>query len=179
MKLILSLIVSLATLSSAATLQMAYIPVTAPLDGADQVKFICTVTQQGDDVLLEITNTGTEGILTGVYLDIPDEAFVLLSSPGTAFDLGGSPVELPGANTINWTSSWLASSESPAISNGLAQGEFLQILVQNAQEADVQVGLKVQSIGVDNVSAALVTVPEPSAALLGGLGLLALIRRRR
>jgi MYXO-CTERM domain-containing protein len=33
--------------------------------------------------------------------------------------------------------------------------------------------------GLDNVAVSVTAIPEPSAALLGGLGLLALLRRRR
>ena len=36
-----------------------------------------------------------------------------------------------------------------------------------------------KAAGLDNVAVSVTAIPEPSAALLGGLGLLALLRRRR
>ena len=65
--------------------------------------------------------------------------------------------------TVSWT-----TTES-----GSEVGEFIRI-----QFLDNGPG-SWQQAGIDNVLLTATAIPEPSAALLGGLGLLALLRRRR
>lgn len=90
-----------------------------------------------------------------------------------------------GINTITLTFSDLAGTGSPFAGNGtkvnISDGT-------NSWDANLNTGLTSETISfgtygngtrgyVDNLS--ITTIPEPSAALLGGLGMLALLRRKR
>jgi hypothetical protein len=77
--------------------------------------------------------------------------------------------------TGNWTASWFAKLP--------ASGSFTQVGAAAAllDEDISSVGIAISGRGVDAdlTYFSLTSIPEPSAALLGGLGFLTLLRRRR
>jgi hypothetical protein len=79
-----------------------------------------------------------------------------------------------GAGDQKWSNS---SSWNPVnLLTGLSSGNYELEIYMNATSTD---GEHFSNNGGSNYKATFTVVPEPSAALLGGLGLLALLRRRR
>lgn len=87
---------------------------------------------------------------------------------------GGSPVAVytsaSGLVGRNSTPNW-AGARNPTISLGSA--------FQGLSDTTVQFNFSTSGGGLDIDAIEITAIPEPSAALLGGLGLLALLRRRR
>jgi hypothetical protein len=75
----------------------------------------------------------------------------------------------------NWTATWFAKLP--------ASGSYTEVRAETVlvNEAINSVGVAISNTGFDGdmTRFRLTAVPEPSAALLGGLGLLAMLRRRR
>jgi hypothetical protein len=88
------------------------------------------------------------------------------------------PANVIGTYSSGVTGTWTAYSNPTPIDATLASvGGTLGFSIQNTQ---TQVGSEEawqRAVNFDNVT--IDVVPEPSAALLGGLGMLALLRRRR
>jgi len=96
-----------------------------------------------------------------------------------------------GANELGWATTDAGGSKSASLTwnttvsalNGTWQYYELQ-LTADATHAGQQLGVHFANTSggwtaLDDVSLSVVSVPEPSAALLGGLGMLGLLRRRR
>jgi hypothetical protein len=106
-----------------------------------------------------------------------------------AFSLDGSPGNLPGGNTIGFNADFSFSANPPPPKKGLDPGESAAFTFAGADYAQMASGIENGSfrIGVHIIevgnkgqdSVPFVAVPEPSSVLLGGLGLLALLRRKR
>jgi MYXO-CTERM domain-containing protein len=112
------------------------------------------------------------------YNNLRFELFSLASTSTFAFAESG--------NDILGTGTSLGSFDVNASTTPGASVSFSQMIDVSAVAADARIFLRIsnlntqnpgQSAFVDNLS--IVSVPEPSAALLGGLGMLALLRRRR
>lgn len=111
-----------------------------------------------------------------------------ISSSGIAFEFGRAPTDLPGGNQIGFSADSNFTASPPPPKNGLNPGEFAYFdfagasyskVVQGINTGQVRFGvhvIQVGSNGEDSIS--MVAVPEPSAALLGAIGVLALLRRR-
>lgn len=112
-----------------------------------------------------------------------------ISSSGIEFEFGRAPTDMPGGNEIGFSADSNFTATPPPPKNGLNPGEFAYFdftgaefnkVIGGVYNGSVRFGvhvLQVGSNGQDSVS--LVTaVPEPSAALLGAIGVLALLRRR-
>ena len=93
------------------------------------------------------------------------------STDGVNFSLvgGGSFTSLEGADPLGWT---VGVNYSGVISAPVADGSSLFLRWTGADESGS--GSR-DEFAIDNVS----VIPEPSTALLGGLALLGLLRRRR
>ena len=122
-------------------------------------------------------------------------------STGTIQPLYQDIGTLDGTSNITLTFDYVRFGSSPlnvAIYNGAsfdtvlgtatyAAGDFgsKSITVNNVAGATaIRIGfwqgdILDKAAGLDNVAVSVTAIPEPSAALLGGLGLLALLRRRR
>jgi len=97
--------------------------------------------------------------------------------------VGSATYNFPSANTPHSTSVFASGVVNNSFLVGGAWAEYTFNFTATATTTRIGIynsyktGDTVHSINVDDVS--VTAVPEPSAALLGGLGLLALLRRRR
>lgn len=113
----------------------------------------------------------------------------VVGSTGMVSFTRNDSANLPGGNSISFQVDTAFVATPPPTSNGLNPGEsvvFLfngssyDALVASIVSGDFRIGLHVQQIGRNGEdSAAFVSVPEPSSALLGLLGTMLLLRRRR
>jgi hypothetical protein len=154
----------------------------------------------GGQVLFTFTNSGPNASsITDVYFD--DGTLLGIASitngTGVSFAQGASPPNLPGGASISppfeTTVGFLADSDPPAQPNGVNPGESLGILfdlqgggtfadvVSELGTGELRIGIHVQGFAGGG-SESFVNdgvVPEPTAALLFGLGALAVARRSR
>lgn len=138
--------------------------------------------------------TSTTPTVTRIFFE--DRAGVLGNSPSVSSSSGvvsfvrSDGANLPGGNNIDFETSIAFTAAAPRPMNGLDPGESIVFffggsdyhsVVAGIVSGDFRVGLHVQEIGAcAEDSAAFVTViPEPGSALLGLLGALMLLRRRR
>ncbi len=140
------------------------------------------------------TNTGPQSSsITDIYFDWETPQFALAAgaltqSAGVSFGWGATPTNLPGGNSIAFTSDLGLDSNVPTQPSGINSGEWLNIafagsfdqLVQGLHSGDLQVGLHVQGFS-NGGSESFVSVPEPAvyALLLVGLPLIGFAIRRR
>jgi hypothetical protein len=138
--------------------------------------------------------TSTNPTVTRIFLE--DRAGVLGNSPSVSSSSGvvsfvrSDGANLPGGNNIDFETGIAFTAAAPRPMNGLDPGESIVFffggsvydsVVASIVSGDFRIGLHVQEIGAcAEDSAAFVTViPEPGSALLGMLGALMLLRRRR
>jgi hypothetical protein len=140
------------------------------------------------------TNTGPQASsITDLYFDWKASGLALTEgaltqSAGVSFGWGATPVDLPGGNSIAFSSDLGLDSNVPTQPSGINPGEWLNIafagsfdqLVQGIHSSELQVGLHVQGFA-NGGSASFVSVPEPTvpAMLLLGFALMRLFVRRR
>lgn len=93
---------------------------------------------------------------------------------GLVYEVGGTTTFVPGAVT---------SFTSPGIAQAFDVDPVSFTIPEGSAAIGNVIGIGVRSgnnfIEVDNFSLSVTPVPEPSIALLGGLGLIGLLRRRR
>jgi hypothetical protein len=138
--------------------------------------------------------TSTNPTVTRIFFE--DRAGALGNSPSVQSSSGvvsfvrNDGANLPGGNNIDFETSIAFTAAAPRPRNGLDPGESIVFFFGGSDynsvlagivSGDFRVGLHVQEIGAcAEDSAAFVTViPEPGSALLGLLGALMLLRRRR
>ena len=144
-----------------------------------------------------------------VYRYYTNDGSIIANLEWTSVSTGTDPIQplyqdigtLDGRSNITLTFDYVTFGAGPlnvAIYNGAsfdtvlgtatyAAGDFgsKSITVNNVAGATaIRIGfwqgdVLDKSAGLDNVAVSVTAIPEPSAALLGGLGLLALLRRRR
>lgn len=140
------------------------------------------------------TNTGPlASSITDLYFDwkAPELALTagtLTQSSGVSFGWGATPVNLPGGNTIAFSSDLGLDSNVPTQPSGINPGEWLNIafsgslsqLIAGLHSNDLLVGMHVQGFS-NGGSESFVSVAEPSvvAMLLVGLTLIGFAIRRR
>ncbi|MBM4382368.1 MAG: hypothetical protein FJ091_03265 [Deltaproteobacteria bacterium] len=200
-RLLLGLLFSICAASSAQAVTFGFDCLAGPSAacGVGEAQIRVEVTDAGSGMVnLVFTNTGAEvSAVRSIYFDRPENfaKLVLLGGAGTRFKKGGKPKDLPGVPSF--MSDFRFTARSPQDINGLNPGESLTIVLKLASGrtfADVVSALESGSlkIGVFMVAntpttgeASLVNlprpVPEPVAALMGGVACLglALLGRRR
>jgi hypothetical protein len=127
-------------------------------------------------------------------IDVDEGALGPMGDPDVDFSEGASPGNLPGGNLIGFvaTAGFLADSDPPVPSNGVNPNESLEIVfdlqfggafadvIAELTNGDRRIGVHVQDFdGGGSDSFVNLPVPEPSAALLIGMGLSILASRRR
>ena len=138
--------------------------------------------------------TSTAPTVTRIFFEdragvLGDSAEIVSSSGGVSF-VRNDGANLPGGNRIDFLVDSAYTATPPPSRNGLDPGESIVFrfgasvydsVVASIVSGDFRIGLHVQEIGFGaEDSAAFVTViPEPGSALLGLLGALMLLRRRR
>jgi hypothetical protein len=138
--------------------------------------------------------THTAPTVTRIFFEdragvLGDSADIVSSSGGVSF-VRNDGANLPGGNRIGFLVDTAFTAAAPPSGKGLDPGESIVFffggsvydsVVAGIVSGDFRIGLHVQEIGFGaEDSAAFVTViPEPGSALLGLLGALMLLRRRR
>jgi hypothetical protein len=171
---------------------------SAPNAAAGEAQLLMEVDGAGNQAWFRFTNSGaTQLIITDLYFD--DGTLLALSQvtngPGVSFSTGANPGNLPGATLISppfqTTAGFSADSDPPIFANGVAPGEWVQVLfeLQSGQvlsdviaslaDGRLRVGLHVQGY-VDGGSESFIHMPAPGSAVLmvAGAGLVARRRRR-
>lgn len=146
-------------------------------------------------VLLTLTNAGPlASSIAQVYLDDGVSALFagiasIVNGSGVNFSVGGSPPDLPGGNTVGFTADFLATANAPVAPNGVNPGETLGIVLNLVSgkslsdvlaelgSGDLRVGIHVQAFSSEGSESFVngggrTPIPEPSAALVFGLGAL-------
>ena len=175
-----------------------------------EAQFSATVTDVGGgQVSITFANSGPQAsIIADVYIEDNASVFTGLASitdgTGTDFEIGANPADLPGGNNASpaFVADFSADAEAPTGTggNGADPGESFSVImtlaggktfadVQSAFElGSVRLGIHGQGLGTSGGSESFVNggggenaVPEPTAALLFGAGVLAVsqVRRRR
>ena len=170
----------------------------------DHIDINAIVYQNGASVRIRISNDTlpsgsaslTKPTVASIYFDgspplSSTPTFnVAESSSGIEFEFGGSPGDLPGGSEIGFTADSNFTATPPPPKNDLNPGEFAYFdfagsdynsVVDGIYSGEVRFGVHVLQVGADaEDSVSLVTVvPEPSAALLGLIGVGSLLIRRR
>jgi hypothetical protein len=161
------------------------------------------IVSTGSGVSIEVKNTSTIGdpgvtagqpTVTKIFFE--DRNGVLSNSPsitgstGQVAFISDGNLNLPGGNNIGFNVESAFKAVPPPTTNGLDPGESIVFLfsgtnynnlIASLYTGDFRIAMHVQQIGLrGNDSAAFVNViPEPSSAMLGLLGTLFLLRRRR
>ena len=123
--------------------------------------------------ILFTPDAGYAVVLTSVGLDIWSGGGTNWQLTATVYDSTGTTVLspaiplTPSASDPDGNSTWSLGGYT----GGDGQALLLRFQIQTATAG--------HNIAIDNLSFDQLQVPEPSAALLGGLGALALLRRRR
>jgi uncharacterized protein (TIGR03382 family) len=153
-------------------------------------------------VSIEVKNTsviGDPGVTAGqptvTKIFFEDKAGVLgnsvsiTGSNGQVSFVGDNSLTLPGGNNIGFEVETAFKAVPPPALYGLDPGESIvflfsgtgyDALVASLVSGDFRIAMHVQQIGINGQSSAsFVNVPEPTSAMLGLLGSLLLLRRRR
>lgn len=161
----------------------------------------------GGQVGITFSNSGPEASIIGdVYIDDGASVFTGIASitdgAGTDFEIGADPADLPGGNTVSPTfvADFSADAEPPTggtNGNGANPGESFTLVMNLAggvsfadvaaaiDDGSLRLGIHGQALGTSGGSESFVNgggenaVPEPTAALIFGAGLLVVSRRAR
>jgi len=137
--------------------------------------------------------TSTQPTVTKIFFE--DRAGVLgndvsiVGSTGEVSITRDDGAKLPGGKSISFKVDTAFVATPPPTTNGLDPGESVvfffsgsvyDALVASIVSGNFRIALHVQQIGLNGEdSASFVSVPEPSSALLGLVGVMLLLRRRR
>ncbi len=173
------------------------------LSDLDYIDLNALIVSTAGGVSIEVKNTsviGDPGVTSGqptvTKIFFEDQAGVLSNSvsitgfTGQVSFVSDGNLNLPGGNNIGFDVETAFKAVPPPALYGLDPGESIvflfsgtnyDALVASLFSGDFRIAMHVQQIGINGQdSAAFVNViPEPSSAMLGMLGALVLMRRRR
>lgn len=172
------------------------------LSDLDYIDLQALIVAAPGGVSIEVKNTsviGDPGVTAGqptvTKIFFEDKAGVLgdsgsiTGSSGQVSFVGDSNLTLPGGNNIGFDGDTAFRAVPPPTLYGLDPGESIVFLFKNTSyealvaslvSGDFRIAMHVQQIGINGQnSASFVNVPEPTSAMLGLLGSLMLLRRRR
>ncbi|RPJ35818.1 MAG: hypothetical protein EHM17_00855 [Verrucomicrobiaceae bacterium] len=172
------------------------------LSDLDYIDLEALIVSTAGGVSIEVKNTSvigdpgitaTQPTVTKIFFE--DKAGVLGDSvsidgvTGEVSFVRNDGANLPGGNKIGFAVDTAFTAAPPPTTYGLDPGEAIvflfsgtiyDALVASLVSGDFRIAMHVQQIGIDGQgSAAFVNVPEPASAMLGLLGTLLLLRRRR
>jgi hypothetical protein len=136
---------------------------------------VLTLTE--DNGTFTLSNDSTiSAVVTSIHFetDVTPTIVVGDTSEFVSFTLGDK--NLPQGNAFGFDSQAALIADSPAPKNGVGAGEQITF---TAPGYTGHIGLHVQSIGEAATSATYIAVPEPSAALLLGIGVVGMICKLR
>lgn len=168
----------------------------------DYIDLEALIVSTAGGVSIEVKNTsviGDPGVTAGqptvTKIFFEDKAGVLgdsvsiTGSSGQVSFVGDDNLNLPGGTNIGFEVESAFKAIPPPALYGLDPGESIvflfsgtvyDALVASLVSGDFRIAMHVQQIGIDGQSSAsFVNVPEPTSAMLGLLGTLLLLRRRR
>jgi uncharacterized protein (TIGR03382 family) len=172
------------------------------LSDLDYIDLEALIVSTVGGVSIEVKNTsviGDPGVTAGqptvTKIFFEDRAGVLSDSVSISGSTGqvafqsNNGATLPGGNNIGFDVETAFTAVPPPTMYGLDPGESIvflfsgtvyDALVASLVSGDFRIAMHVQQIGIDGAgSASFVNVPEPASAMLGLLGTLLLLRRRR
>lgn len=172
------------------------------LSDLDYIDLEALIVAAPGGVSIEVKNTsviGDPGVTAGqptvTKIFFEDKAGVLgdsvsiTGSTGQVSFQSDNGATLPGGNNIGFDVETAFTAVPPPTLYGLDPGESIvflfsgtgyDALVASLVSGDFRIAMHVQQIGINGQnSASFVNVPEPASAMLGLLGTLLLLRRRR
>jgi hypothetical protein len=143
--------------------------------------------------------TSTRPTITKIFFENNGSlsSSILVTASGGVSLTRNDSLNLPGGNTVNFVVDSAYGATPPPVRNGIDPGEFAIFLFQGSEydavlnglaAGTIRIGMHVQEIGANGEDSAAYlniapnggdVIPEPTAALLGGLGVLLLLRRKR
>lgn len=172
------------------------------LSDLDYIDLEALIVSTVGGVSIEVKNTsviGDPGVTAGqptvTKIFFEDKAGVLsdsvsiTGSTGQVSFVSDNGANLPGGNNIGFDVETAFTAVPPPTLYGLDPGESIvflfsgtgyDALVASLVAGDFRIAMHVQQIGINGQdSASFVNIPEPTSAMLGLLGTLVLLRRRR
>ena len=200
-RLMLALVLVIAAASSAQAITFGFdcLAGAAGPCGVGEAQIKVEVTDAGNGMVnLVFTNTGPDSsAVRSIFFDRPDGLGKLVLGPGsgTLFKKGGKPKDLPGVPSF--VDDYRFTARSPQSTNGLNPSESLTIVLKLAggrayadvvsalQDGSLKIGIfmiaNAPTVGEVSLVNLPNPVPEPVAAVMGGVACLGLglLGRRR
>lgn len=137
---------------------------------------VLTLTEQNGTFTLSNDST-ISAVVTSIHFETDATPTIVVgdTSEFVSFTLGDKT--LPQGRNFAFDSQAALIADSPAPRNGVGAGEHITFTLD--QPYTGRIGMHVQSIGEAAASATCIAVPEPSAALLLGIGVVGMMRKLR
>ena len=162
-------------------------------------QFVLDVVDSGSTVSMTFSNVGPfASSITDIYFDWQSGSALfpvgLSEGPGVDFSWGASPSNVPGGNSIGFSSNLSADSDSPTQPNGANPGEYVTFnfygsftdILNDLVSGDLRVALHAQGFAGGGSESFVnvgrpTSVPEPGTLALFGLAIagMGVARRKR
>jgi hypothetical protein len=199
---ILSALAAAPPAASAATFSFSCFSLNSPTDcNILESQISVDITQTADWINFKFLNSGPEAsFIDGLYFADPPPSLLggapkfVYSDAGIKFSAGCSPGDLPN----KWGTTYCSDADAPAPKNGANPDEWVQVsyllknpatqslatVVNYINAGTFDIGIKVQGFASGGsewgvVAPPRTTVPEPGTLALLGIGVAAMVVRRR